>query len=255
MRCRRLDRGRKFYFIDFYWRLCLLTIQPKYSIKFIYTLSVFSSSSSSSFSVSSIPYLLCLFSLLSDLMITLKLLFLLSCLIVLNQICHGKENNTACLSSSCGNIKITFPFILKSHQQNCTRETIPLTCENNITLLHKESGTYIVQSIDYNSLTIRLVDATLHHTNNCSSLPQSSLSPYNASHYSQILILFIFIYQRNPPHQSFIFVKCGHRVRSPRYLDTGPCINGSRGHYSYVIIGRMEVGGSCRNLAEDSSFS
>ncbi|XP_016649591.1 PREDICTED: uncharacterized protein LOC107881076 [Prunus mume] len=153
--------------------------------------------------------------------------------------CIAKDDGTNC-TSSCGNIhKISYPFRLEHDPKHCGNVMYNLSCENNITLVDlPPSGKYYVQAINYDNLTIRLVDPGLQK-NNCSSMPQNlspsltSEVPYDASEWLSTPVFYI---------------KCSNPVNSSLYVDTAPCLNINASSlvqqktYSYVKVGSMEVG-------------
>ncbi|BFG21181.1 hypothetical protein CerSpe_074550 [Prunus speciosa] len=94
---------------------------------------------------------------------------------------HGSK----CIPSACGNIhNITTPFRLANdpNQSNCTNWNYYLFCHNNLTVLEVDSGNYSVQAINYDNLTIRVVDPGIRN-NDFSSIPRYSLSIYNFTNY------------------------------------------------------------------------
>ena len=100
------------------------------------------------------------------------------------------------------------------------------------TFLHLYSGKYLVQSINYNNSTIRVMDAGVNK-DNCSSLPQHPLTITNFNYgdpYNPPISLSSF---GEESQMLMIFMKCANPVKSPFYVNTAPCINGT---YSYVLI-------------------
>ncbi|XP_016652471.1 PREDICTED: uncharacterized protein LOC107881921 [Prunus mume] len=94
------------------------------------------------------------------------------------------ESHPKCISSACGKIhNITSPFRLANNpnQRNCTNWNYYLFCRNNLTVLEVDSGNYFVQAINYDNLTIRVVDPGIRN-NDFSSIPRYSLSIYNLTH-------------------------------------------------------------------------
>ncbi|KAL9377571.1 hypothetical protein Peur_028906 [Populus x canadensis] len=87
------------------------------------------------------------------------------------------EDTNPCAPSSCGNHNISNPFSLNSTDpSNCGNSLYTLHCEKNTsTVLYLDSRKYYVQAINYNNLTIRVVDAGVK-LNYCSSLPNFSLA-------------------------------------------------------------------------------
>ncbi|CAL0319495.1 unnamed protein product [Lupinus luteus] len=95
---------------------------------------------------------------------------------------------------SCGIHNISRPFRLKDSPDHCGDLRYNLSCQDNQLVQYWNSGKYYVQSINYNNLTIRLVDANIG-LHNYSSPPSHSLGAFS------------FINQYNPsePYQNFQF--------------------------------------------------
>ncbi|CAK9139322.1 unnamed protein product, partial [Ilex paraguariensis] len=164
------------------------------------------------------------------------------------QPCWCKQNHL-CDPSSCGNIhNISYPFRLKDDPKNCGHPKYELACENNAAVLylgfHKHK--YLVQSINYSNFTIRLVDSAVKKKDNCSILPQYSLTNYNFTFQDPYSIENQFSEQTNKPVS---FLNCPYPVDSRFYLEIGHCISGvytanssfsssSRIH-SYVNVGGL----------------
>ncbi|KAL3714280.1 hypothetical protein ACJRO7_006244 [Eucalyptus globulus] len=110
-------------------------------------------------------------------------------------------------ASTYGDIhNISHPFRLTSNQDG---SIFDLSCEDNRTVRHFVDGRYYVQSINYSTHQIRLIDDGLQK-DNYSSLPHysSSLGRYNNQ---SILVI----------------VNCSKPVSSPFYIAFSPCIKGS----------------------------
>lgn len=142
--------------------------------------------------------------------------------------CNAKDPN--CFPSSCGKIhNISYPFRLNTDPKNCGHKHYVLSCETNTTVLHLGSGKYLVELINYDNKTVRIVDSNIKK-GNCASLPSYSLSEYNFSMIS---------YQPHVDTNSIVFVSCENPVKSPRYIDTSPCtksaLSPSKRH-SYVLV-------------------
>ncbi|XP_021818145.1 rust resistance kinase Lr10-like isoform X2 [Prunus avium] len=98
------------------------------------------------------------------------------------------HSHRKCISPACGNIdNITSPFRLANdpNQSNCTNWNYNLFCHNNLTVFEVDSGNYYVQAINYDNLTIRVVDPGIRN-NDFSSIPRYSLSIYNLTSYSDL---------------------------------------------------------------------
>ncbi|KAJ4826072.1 hypothetical protein Tsubulata_041704 [Turnera subulata] len=182
-------------------------------------------------------------------------------------------------ASSCGHLhNISYPFRLANDPITCGEHNYNLQCEKNVPVLYLYSGRYIVQAINYNNFTIRLVDDGVKK-DNCSSLPRSSLlhsnfglgDPYAWYYYrkrngNDIYLddIYYCMYREQDSSclprlsQAMAFLTCPDPVDSPLYVDTAPCTNGlqvsnsSVPHTktrSYINVGRMDVSDlmdSCR---------
>ncbi|CAK7324149.1 unnamed protein product [Dovyalis caffra] len=138
-----------------------------------------------------------------------------------------------CAPSSCGNIhNISLPFRLKGDPSNCGYSFYELSCENNQTVLYMYSGRYLVQSINYNNSTIRVSDSNVNK-DNCSSLPQHSLTGSNFSYVDPYEWRTSSWQPLNDSRKVMIFMKCANPVKSPLCVDTVPCLDGTN---SYVLL-------------------
>jgi len=133
-----------------------------------------------------------------------------------------------------------------------------LHCEKNTsTVLCLDSRKHYVQAINYNNLTIRLVDAGVK-LNDCSSLPSftltyanldNSMNPYTSFQYKNTGPKWDpeFKFKRFSLSQKIIFINCANPVNSPLYVDTGTGLNGAKSSnaslstHSYVNIGGMKA--------------
>ncbi|KAJ6289396.1 hypothetical protein OIU76_025253 [Salix suchowensis] len=176
-------------------------------------------------------------------------LFLL--LLVLFETSNCKDTNL-CAPSSCGSQTISNPFSL-----DCGIPLYTLHCEKNTsTVLYLDSRKYYVQAINYNNLTIRVVDAGVQK-NDCSSLPDFSLTysrlrnsrsayTYTWFQYKKTGLEWFPTYKPRALSQMMVFINCANPVNSPLYLNTGACLNGvkysnvSLSIYSYVNVGGMK---------------
>ncbi|KAF9679129.1 hypothetical protein SADUNF_Sadunf07G0107900 [Salix dunnii] len=185
---------------------------------------------------------------------------------------HNSSN--LCAPSSCGNQTISNPFSLDSDPLNCGNPLYTLHCEKNTsTVLYLDSRKYYVQAINYDNLTIRVVDAGVQK-NDCSSLPDFSLTyarlgnsrsaygmfsfkstsrldyvsyPYTWFQYKKTGLEWLPKYKPRALSQMMVFINCANPVNSPLYLDTGACLNGGKysnvslSIYTYVIVGGMKA--------------
>ncbi|KAJ6677306.1 hypothetical protein OIU85_010467 [Salix viminalis] len=160
---------------------------------------------------------------------TALLLFLI-CIQI--QTCISQTNHV-CAPSSCGSLhNISLPFRLKGDPPNCGFSFYELSCESNQTVLYLYSDRYLVQSINYNNSTIRVVDSNVNK-GNCSSLPQHSLTGSNFRFGDPFDWRTSFWSPSYESQKVMMFMKCANPVKSPLYVDTAPCINGTN---SYVLV-------------------
>ncbi|CAK7322576.1 unnamed protein product [Dovyalis caffra] len=189
---------------------------------------------------------------MSRLLFACSIALLLLLLVFQTSNCKG---NNLC-ASSCGNHNISYPFRLDSDSLNCGKLSYTLHCEKNTsTVLYLESRKYYVQAINYNNLTIRVVDAGVKE-NDCSSLPNFSLT-YASLDFRNPYTWFLYkkkgpkwlptIKELIPLSLTMIFMNCENAVNSPLYVDTGTCLNGAKSSnvsllkHSYVNVGGMKA--------------
>lgn len=178
-------------------------------------------------------------------------------LLLLPQLTHSKSQ--PCLSSSCGKItNISYPFRLKQDPERCGNNRYELDCVNNVTRLSLYDGYYLVESINYNNYTIRVVDPNIHPTD-CSSLPRFFLSQNNFTYYddsdldwyfskesnsyqyslnrSRLNSTFMGDYREYDLSMPVIYMKCTSppsKVVDEYYADTASCLDQ---HLTYAIVG------------------
>ncbi|KAL8554658.1 hypothetical protein ACS0TY_002735 [Phlomoides rotata] len=154
------------------------------------------------------------------------------------------QNNkppSSCSSSSCGNIRISYPYRLKSDPRSCgfNRPKFELQYRNNQTLLTVTSKSYLVQEIDYDFFTIKLIDPNINR-GNLSSFPLYS-NYYDDWDYTISNSYFNL-------NARVTFIHCLNAVNSSKYVPATFCgnrssnfINSSQIH-SYIITGeRMTI--------------
>ncbi|KAB5548397.1 hypothetical protein DKX38_011803 [Salix brachista] len=200
-----------------------------------------------------------------------RLLF--ACLLLL-LLLFQTSNCYPCAPSSCGSQTIRNPFRLNSDPLNCGNPLYTLHCEKNTsTVLYLDSRKYYVQAINYDNLTIRVVDAGVKK-NECSSLPDFSLTyerlgnsrsaygiftiavqsldyvsyPYTWFQYKKTGSRWFPKYKPLALSRMMTFINCANQVNSPLYLDTtGACLNGGKypnvslSIHSYVNFGGMKA--------------
>nr|GMC61006.1 rust resistance kinase Lr10-like [Ipomoea batatas] len=174
-------------------------------------------------------------------------------------------NNNNC-TSACGIIQdIKYPFRLAGDPTSCGLPDYQLSCVNNRTILLLNSNkSYLVVSINYTRLTIRVVDPGLekinhNNFNSCSSpaFPRYTLmegdvpKQYSYSLYSGILDSMARI---NAP---VIFIGCRNPAESPLYVPMDACSNNTTTtlSHSYVLDGGDGVGGIVGNLENSCSIT
>ncbi|XP_056158513.1 rust resistance kinase Lr10-like [Syzygium oleosum] len=132
---------------------------------------------------------------------------------------NAKSSNQQC-ASSCGDIRnISYPFRLKSDPKGCGNPKKELVCEDNRTVMYLLDGRFYVQSINYSTYQIILVNDGLQK-DNYSSLPHYSWQLYDLN------IDANSSYGRSE-EGAVIIVNCSKPVNSPFYISTSPCIEGS----------------------------
>lgn len=155
----------------------------------------------------------------------------------------AQKNNppSSCSSSSCGNLKISYPYRLKSDPRSCgfNRPNFELECRNNQTLLTVRSKTYLVQEINYDFYTMKLIDPNIKK-GNLSSCPLYS-NYYDDWDYTVSSSYFDL-------NTRVTFIHCLNPVNSSKYVQAPFCgnrssifVNLSEIH-SYVVTGeRMTI--------------
>ncbi|GAV67374.1 Pkinase domain-containing protein/GUB_WAK_bind domain-containing protein [Cephalotus follicularis] len=146
-------------------------------------------------------------------------------------LCYATKGEAKHCTSSCGNITIRHPFLIKGDLRFCGDQRLELSCQNNRTLLYLLSGSYYVQDISYDNLTIRLVDASLD-PDKC-SIPSNSITVDDCRNpYSLIHDLYTYA--------NVFFLNCTTPVNSSLYVDVSPCTNISSSspfNYLYALYG------------------
>lgn len=148
---------------------------------------------------------------------------------------NSLAQNGSCPSSSCGSIRISYPFTLTFIPESCgvTNPSFKLECLNNQTILEAESTRYVVQDINYESYSIRLVDPSIN-AGNLSSCPLYSNGP------DVWPTIYSYFFEWNVP---ITFISCLAPVNSSEYVEGPLCGNRSRNFsrpsriYSYLMVG------------------
>lgn len=151
------------------------------------------------------------------------------------------QNNINCASSTCGNIRISYPFRLTSASPSCGYDdpSFELQCQNNQTIFNAGTRRYIVQDISYDYYSIRLVDPSISRANLSSCPVYSNALDDWPSMFSNFLQ-----WHWNMP-VSFIY--CLAPVNSSKYVEGPFCGNrssifsNSSQIYSYVMEGDRTV--------------
>ncbi|TYI41791.1 hypothetical protein ES332_A01G050500v1 [Gossypium tomentosum] len=141
-----------------------------------------------------------------------------------------------CGSTFCGNLNISFPFRLKNQPPQCGH--YGFECENNNrTTLVGRGGKFSVQQFFYENYTIRMVDASLD-TDDCNSLPLSSVYYYSYYHHSYFpydyeLLYFslsssssssnICYYDRGFVVSIIYVMNCTKPIKSSLYIEASRC--------------------------------
>ncbi|KAI4313507.1 hypothetical protein L6164_026482 [Bauhinia variegata] len=163
--------------------------------------------------------------------------------VIRQQACIAQKQE-ACGPSSCGKItNISYPFRLKNDPPNCGNPSYDLACENNITVLYLFSGRYYVESINYDNLTIRLVDPGVQQSN-CSSIPRYFLyqANFSDSYTSDRVDAYEYYNAYDNLFEHVIYLNCSNRVSDdPKYVDTASCINWNSNGHIYAIAGYLSA--------------
>jgi interleukin-1 receptor-associated kinase 1 len=122
-----------------------------------------------------------------------------------------------------------------------------LDCVNNVTVLKLFQAEYLVESINYNNYTIRVVDPNIQSTN-CSSLPRFFLYDHNFStSYNSYQNSIVRLNSTIDDYEGFdlsrpvIYMKCTSppsKVVDRYYADTASCLD----QHTYVIVGDPQFG-------------
>ncbi|KAH6770942.1 hypothetical protein C2S52_015745 [Perilla frutescens var. hirtella] len=165
-------------------------------------------------------------------------LALLSLLLCFIGSCRAK-NNSLCITSSCGNINISYPFRLRGDPANCGHpdSIFELECKKNQLTLHTKSRRYHVQAITYSNFSIRVSDPGLDSHNYSSCLIYS---------YTDDDVYSSYVYLDSTSTFYVTFLNCLSPVANPLYVENALCgnttafSNSSRIH-SYVTAGSILV--------------
>ncbi|KAF8008264.1 hypothetical protein BT93_K2055 [Corymbia citriodora subsp. variegata] len=144
-------------------------------------------------------------------------LFALFHFLLLHQCFSMAVENNQC-TISCGEIvNIRYPFQLMSDPKACGQSSYELACINNRTILHVNSGSYFVHSIDYTLQMMRVADVGLQE-GNCSSLP---LRSFSASDFRSGAFRGLGTFQSD-----IVIMACTKAVDSPLYFNASLCLDG-----------------------------
>lgn len=159
-------------------------------------------------------------------------------------------NSSCCKASSpssCGSIKnISCPFTLQGDNQKCDASFFihELSCINNRTVLYllPDRLLFYVESINYDNLTMRIVDPGLQK-NNYSSLPSHSITGDAFPSQTKYFL--------DDFNQPITTIECPSPVKSTRYMNiTSPnsytfsaSVMGKNYVYSYayIVAGKLDV--------------
>ncbi|XP_042055694.1 LEAF RUST 10 DISEASE-RESISTANCE LOCUS RECEPTOR-LIKE PROTEIN KINASE-like 2.1 [Salvia splendens] len=166
----------------------------------------------------------------------LALLILLLCF---TERCRAK-NSSHCITSSCGNISISYPFRLRSDPANCGHpdSIFALECKKDQLTLHTNSRRYNVEAITYSNFSIRISDPGLD-SKNISSCPIYS-------YVDNDFVYSSYIYTYYPIGIYITYINCLSPVANPLYIENPFCANTSTLSntsriYSYVTAEKILV--------------
>lgn len=141
------------------------------------------------------------------------------------------QNSSSCVTSSCGEISISYPFRLATDPPNCghLNPIFKLQCLQNQAILQSNSAKYIVHSISYNNFSIRVSDLGIVEKNysSCPAYSSNTLETRYMSSFSNMEILL---------------VNCLKPVSNRLYVEDPVCGNptafsNSSRVYSYLFVG------------------
>lgn len=147
------------------------------------------------------------------------------------------QNNNGCASSSCGNIRISYPYRLSTSPKSCGYDdpSFELECENNETTIFTARSTrYVVRDIDYDYYSIRLADPNFNSAN-LSSCPVYS-TDYLYGEFPDILGVTLLFNWNGPVYFIYCLNSTSKYVEAPFCLNSTS--NSSREIYSYVVMAR-----------------
>ncbi|KAG8390397.1 hypothetical protein BUALT_Bualt01G0079100 [Buddleja alternifolia] len=178
-----------------------------------------------------------------------KFILSFSTLSILILTCRA-QNNSSCISSSCGNIQISYPFRLRNDPRNCGHPDpiFTLECHENRTIIMNSISPYLVQSITYSNFSIRLSDPGLDIHNVSSCPTYSSIDNTFSSRYMfRVSSSSIFI----------TFLNCLSSLSDPLYIENPFCGNTSGFFtmsrvFSYVTVGSILVSDLDESCAFDT---
>ncbi|XP_014503208.1 uncharacterized protein LOC106763548 [Vigna radiata var. radiata] len=142
--------------------------------------------------------------------------------------------------TSCGQIRISYPFRLKGDPGECGDPRYELDCVNNATLLLTfSSAKYLVREIDYKGYKIVLRDPGQDEDANCSFIPRNFLSASVFSyHFGSEPFSWEYWYT-----VGIGYFNCLNPVSDdPRYVKVDRSGCGSGGHVYAVLGSSYDVG-------------
>ncbi|KAL1550688.1 hypothetical protein AAHA92_18620 [Salvia divinorum] len=163
-----------------------------------------------------------------------------SCILIL--LLFLTVNSTAqdnCPSSSCGNVRISYPFRLTSSPRSCGYDdsSSELECHNNETIFKVGTARYIVRDINYHTYSIWMVDPSINTANaNLSSCP---VYPNDLPSWPYMFSTNYFFHMNRPVS----FLHCLASVSSTKYVEAPFCgnrssiLSNSSQLYSYIVEG------------------
>ncbi|XP_042048861.1 LEAF RUST 10 DISEASE-RESISTANCE LOCUS RECEPTOR-LIKE PROTEIN KINASE-like 2.5 isoform X1 [Salvia splendens] len=166
----------------------------------------------------------------------LALLILLLCF---TESCRAR-NSSHCITSSCRNINISYPFRLRSDPANCGHpdSIFALECQKDRLTLHMNSRRYHVEAITYSNFSIRISDPGLDSKN-------ISFCPIY-SYVDNVYMYSSYVYTYYPSSIYITYINCQSPVVNPLYVENPYCANTSAFSntsriYSYVTAERISV--------------
>ncbi|URE47399.1 STYKc [Musa troglodytarum] len=163
---------------------------------------------------------------------TVSPLLLLLLLLTTAELCSSQRNKS-CPHSSCGGVKIRYPFRLRGDPRECGVNQSELVCEGKDAVLYRGSDRYFVTDISYKRQRCRLLYAGFV-TGTCRHPPRV---PFPAMDFDSVLWPVIYYDTIGDSATNWAsFMNCTQEIQSPEYVAV-PCLSGNNST-TYVVVAR-----------------